>query len=189
MSSILKPLSSITAMSLSRRGIMPDCLNSSLSLTEPEYRDDTNVTVLCGDTPIKPFRVVCDLYCKKSSPCNTKDDGAWHLNSVQSIMTCVSLYFPNTLGIIALTVSGDIHMTTAPSTVYRKFAHVFKILLTVDWCMLKQSPRSFSFRPRDRYTRNRKSSSINGRHQLWWRRQMDKLYWQKKPNFIYKAHA
>lgn len=98
MSSIQKPLSAITAMSLSRRGIMPDCLNSSLSRTEPEYRDDTHVTAPCGDTPIKPFRAVCDLYCEKSSLCNTNDDGVWHLHSVQSIMTCVSLYFPNTLG-------------------------------------------------------------------------------------------
>lgn len=43
-------------------------------------------------------------------------------------MTWVSEYLPNTLGIMALIVSGDIHIPMAPSKVYKKCAQVLIIL-------------------------------------------------------------
>lgn len=74
-SSILNPVSTVTAISFSQKGTMPHCLNNSLSLIEPECNEETKVTAPCGETPIIPFWVVWDLYCENISFCKSKDEG------------------------------------------------------------------------------------------------------------------
>lgn len=87
---IRKPLSTITAMSSVNFSAMPDCLNSSLSLTEPAYRLEMNVTGPCGAMPTRAFIIQWDLYEEYISLWRRGEDDVWHLSSVQSRIIWVS---------------------------------------------------------------------------------------------------
>ena len=91
-SSISHPLSTITLSCVSRKTKMREQRVIYLSDIEPVYRLEKNVMAPWGAIPIKPFKVVLDLYDKYSWDCNNNEKGVWTLISVQSMMTRVDGY-------------------------------------------------------------------------------------------------